>query len=144
MPAGRHPGREVCGGLRTDLEHIMSDYLRSYLELPDEMSKISLPRTGARPLVGEVCCIGSGSVAGTGTTLRVHILRRQRGGYIVYREHLTIWEGSSDTRAAVLCATPDDVLQELGGDQMRSAEEDAWEQAVKKDAALAAINQVDI
>ena len=122
------------------------DYLRSPINwpYPREMSKMSLSRTGARPLVGRVLLLGEGSVAGTGTTLHVYILRRERGGYIVYREHLTIWEGASDSRDAVLCDTPGAVLVELGGDNMRPAEEEAWHEATRNDPAFAAINQVEI
>lgn len=124
----------------------MSDILSSNIEWPSPsaMTKMALPRTGGRPLVGVVALIGDGYSAGTGTTLHVHILRRQRGGYVVYREHRTVWEGAGNSYDAVLCDTPADVLAELGTDAMRAAESEAWSEAVRNDDALAALNQVDI
>ena len=126
-------------------DHISSGAYRGWIAgTRGEMSRQTIHRSGARPLVGMVALLGVGDVAGTGTTLYVLIARRQAGGYVVVRHHVTIWEGSEDSYEATLCPTPADVLAEMGGDEMRSAEQEAWEEAVAHDAGLAAISAVEI
>lgn len=122
----------------------MSDRLGRAVRI-GETAEYTIYRTGARPYVGDMTPIGTGAVFGTGTTMRVTIYRRKCGRYVVARQYLTIWEGSHDRYEAVLANTPEDVLAELGGDDMRPAEQQAWEQAANGDyPALAAIASVEI
>ena len=122
----------------------MSDYINSRITMPADMEKITLPRTGARPLVGYMRCVGSGAVAGTGTTVRVYILRRRAGGYVLYRERLTIWEGSEDSFEGVPVDSAQALFTELGGDAMRPAEYAAWTEAAANDAEIAEVNRVEV
>lgn len=122
----------------------MSDYLRSTTPEPTEMTRVTIRRTGARPYVGRVIHLGHGDAVGTGTTVHVRIWRRERGGYIVSREHRTIWHGDSDSYEATLCSTPDAVLAECGGDERRGAEDEAWCEACEQDDALAEVSRIEI
>lgn len=133
------------GGGQPRMRWIMVDYIRSGNSMREgDTERRRILRTGARPLVGVVTLLGIGSVAGTGTTLYVRIYRRQRGGYVVAHEHLTIWQGHDHEYRAVLCQSPQSVLTELGGDEMRPAEDEAWSRAVERDEALRAISEVEI
>ena len=126
----------------------MSDYLSSGSDI-SKMSagnsgRITIERTGSRSLCGEITLLGQGSAAGTGTTYRVYVARRARGGYIIVREHLTIWEGRQDRYEAELCKSPQDVFAGLGADDMRPADEEAWVQACSRDGELKAMSIIEI
>lgn len=116
----------------------LSDPINKHVEHGVAIQHI-LPRTGRRGLTGSMTLLGSGAVAGTGTTHRTYIWKA-RGGYIVSTSRVTIWEGDRDEYDAVRCSTPEEVWNVLSGAYGLTRDgEDAIREAARHDPALQAV-----
>lgn len=124
-----------------------------------EIKRWTIQRDGDRPLRFKGERIGEGEHGTGGNSgyrcdwnrgVKVHIYRREAGGYVVVRNYWSHWQGEDGRTEAVVCDTPASVLNALTdpdaaeGSVLRKAEADALADAALSDEGIAGVAVEDI